>query len=115
MRSIVYVSIVCLGALLAAISCPHTFGQFPAAQGGPSTKSVIPRQPGGLLSDQLGVYRTIEGFLSEGGKVQTGTLLVDTVDGKKLDKPIPLVIRGAVVVDPRAARERGPGCGELIL
>ena len=78
---------------------PLAFGQLPVTPGGPNTESVKPRQPGGILSDQLGVYRTIEGFRLEGGKVETGTLLVDTVDGKKLDKPITLVIRGAVVVD----------------
>ena len=99
MRNIVYVGIVCVGASFAAISLPLAFGQLPVAPGGPSAKTVKPRQPGGILSDELGVYRTIEGVRSEGGKVETGTLLVDTVDGKKLDKPIPLVIRGAVVVD----------------
>lgn len=32
-----------------------------------------------------------------GGKVETGTLLVDTVDGKKLDQPIRLLVRGAAM------------------
>ncbi len=61
--------------------------------------TVKPRQPGGLLSDQLGVYLTIEGLRAEGAKVETGTLLVDTVDGKKLKNPVRLVIRGAVIED----------------
>ena len=99
MRNIVYVGIICVGASLAAISYPLAFGQIPVATGGPNTETVKPRQPGGILSDQLGVYRTIEGIRSDGGKVEIGTLLVDTVDGQKLDKPIPLLIRGAVVVD----------------
>ncbi len=99
MRNIVYVGIMCAGASLATISCPLAFGQLPVAPGVQKTESVTPRQPGGILSDELGVYRTIEGLRSEGGKVETGTLLVDTVDGKKLDKPIPLVVRGAVVVE----------------
>ena len=49
---------------------------------------------GGFLSDQLGTYLTIEGVKTEGGKIETGTFLVDTVNGKKLDKPISLLIRG---------------------
>jgi hypothetical protein len=99
MRNIVYVGIMCAGASLAVIPFPLAFGELPVATGGPNSESVKPRQPGGILSDELGAYRTIEGFRFEGGKVETGTLLVDTVDGKKLDKPITLLIRGAVVVD----------------
>lgn len=99
MRNILHVGIMCAGASLAAISFPLAFGQLPVAPGVQKTEAVTPRQPGGILSDELGVYRTIEDVRSEGGKVETGTLLVDTVDGKKLDKQIPLVIRGAVVVD----------------
>ncbi len=58
--------------------------------GGPVDRG--PRRPGGLLRDQLGEYLTIEGVLAEGGKIETGTLMVDTVDGKKLDKPVPVLI-----------------------
>lgn len=99
MRKIVCVGIMCVGASLVAISFPLAFGQLPVAPGVRKSESVRPRQPSGILSDELGVYRTIEGVRTEGGKVETGTLLVDTVDGKKLDNPIPLVIRGAIVVD----------------
>ncbi|VTR94509.1 sigma-70 family rna polymerase sigma factor : RNA polymerase sigma factor, sigma-70 family OS=Singulisphaera acidiphila (strain ATCC BAA-1392 / DSM 18658 / VKM B-2454 / MOB10) GN=Sinac_0185 PE=4 SV=1: Sigma70_r2: Sigma70_r4_2 [Gemmata massiliana] len=52
-----------------------------------------PRQPGGVFRDWLGEYLTIEGTLYEGGKVEAGTLLVDTVNGKKLDKPVSIVTR----------------------
>jgi RNA polymerase sigma factor (sigma-70 family) len=52
-----------------------------------------PRQPGGVLGDRLGEYLTIEGVLAEGVKIETGTFVVDTVNGKKLDKPVPIVIR----------------------
>lgn len=96
MRSIFYVGMIIAGASLAVIYSPPAVGQLPGAR---ITDSVKPRQPGGLLSDELGAYRTIEGSRLEGGKVETGTLLVDTVDGKKLDNPITLVIRGAVVVN----------------
>lgn len=76
-----------------------TFGQLKATPGAADSQSKGPRQPGGKLSNQLGVYRTIEGVRFVGGKVETGTLLVETVDGTKLDTPIPLLIRGGVVVD----------------
>jgi hypothetical protein len=55
--------------------------------------AVRPRQPGGLLGDRLGEYMTIEGVLAEGVKLETGTVLVDTVNGKKLDKPVAIVVR----------------------
>lgn len=99
MRNIVGVGIMCVGVSLTLISFPPAFGQSSVAPSGPKTEPVKAHQPGGVLSDQLGVYRTIEGIGSAGGKVETGTFLVDTVDGRKLDKPIPLVIRGAVVVN----------------
>ena len=99
MRNVVNLIIVCAGTALVAMTVPLTLGHGPVV--GDTAK---PRQPGGLLDDQLGMYLTIEGVRSEGGKVETGTLLVDTVDDKKLDKPIPLVIRGALVVDGNLQR-----------
>lgn len=91
-----YVGILCVGVLLATVAL--SFGQSPVA---PIMNTVVvkPLQPSGILGDQLGVYRTIEGSLSQGLKVETGTLVVDTVDGRKLDNPIPLLIRGAVIVN----------------
>ena len=54
-----------------------------------STKIPLqPRQPGGYLSDSLGTYLTIEGVLYDGnGKVESNSLVVDTVDGKRLEEP----------------------------
>jgi len=91
-----YAGIMCVVISLATASL--VFGQTPVA---PNANTVVvkPLQPTGVLGDELGVYRTIEGFLSEGIKVETGTLIVDTVDGKKLDQPVPMVIRGAVIVN----------------
>jgi hypothetical protein len=97
MRNTIKVGII--RTSLAAISFSLAFGQLPVAPGHSSTESVKLCQPGGILSDQLGVYRTIEGFKVEGGKVETGTLLVDTVDGKKLNELITLLIRDAIVVN----------------
>lgn len=91
-----YAGIMCVVLSLAAASL--SFGQTPVA---PNTNTVVakPFQPTGVLGDEIGVYRTIEGFLSEGIKVETGTLIVDTVDGKKLDQPVSMVIRGAMIVN----------------
>ncbi len=61
MRNIVNIGIMWTGASLAVISLPLAFGQFPVAPGVQQTKLVTPRQPGGILSDEIGVYRTIEG------------------------------------------------------
>ncbi|HEY2838174.1 MAG TPA: hypothetical protein VGJ26_03445, partial [Pirellulales bacterium] len=48
---------------------------------------------------QLGEYLTIEGVKDEGGKVEYGSLVVDTVNGKKLDKPISIMVTGAYIAD----------------
>jgi hypothetical protein len=44
--------------------------------------------PIGSLGCSLGGYLTIEGVRAERGKVGNRTILVDTVNGKKLDKPV---------------------------
>lgn len=85
-------------ALVGATEIPAILAQSTEAHT-PRSDHVRPLQPGGLLSDKLGEYQTIEGVLSEGLKTESGTLLVDTVNGQKLAKPIPLLIRGAVIVN----------------
>jgi hypothetical protein len=72
-------------------------GQAPAGLG--VAAAARPRQPGGLLSDRLGEYLTIEGVLVEKGKVETNTLLVDSVNGRVLAKPIAIVVAGYAIVD----------------
>jgi len=53
-----------------------------------------PRQPGGYLNATLGTYLTIEGVLYDGkGKVESNSLMVDTVNGKKLDKPLLMLVQ----------------------
>lgn len=99
MRNVVYVGSTCAGIAFIALTVPLALGQLPTARSGANTETVKPRQPGGLLGNQLGTYLTIEGIMSEGVKIETGTLLVDTVDGKKLDNPLSLVIRGASIVN----------------
>jgi hypothetical protein len=92
MKGSVYSGIVCAGALLGAMAVPLAVGQPPVALGGAKGEAARPRQPSGYFGD-LGKYLTIEGVRTEGAKVETGTLLVDTVNGRKLDQPIPVVVR----------------------
>lgn len=99
MRHPICFGIICAGLALVALTVPIAVGQLPVAPGGAISATVTARQPGGLLRDQLGTYLTIEGVKLEGGKVESSTLLVDTVDGNELDKPISLVIRGAAVLN----------------
>lgn len=89
---------VCGGVMLATtILCatvnPFAMAQIPSATNDAKAKTFRPYQPGGILRDQLGVYLTIEGVRTDAGKVESGTLLVDTVDGQLLQKPIPVLIR----------------------
>ncbi len=44
--------------------------------------------PTGLLGKPIGTYLTIEGVRAEEGKVGVNTLLVDTLNGKKLERPV---------------------------
>lgn len=44
--------------------------------------------PKGRLAHPLGTYLKIEGVRAESGKVGSQTLLVDTINGNKLDQPI---------------------------
>ena len=89
----VYSWVLCGGATFCALAIPAVIGQPPRVLGKPNAKeATVPRQPGGYLSDSTGKYLTIEGVKVEGGKVESNTLLVDTVDGERLDVPIPLAI-----------------------
>lgn len=92
MKRFIYSGIACAGVALYAMAIPMTLSQSPVGPGGAKAGAGRPRQPGGLFGDQLGKYLTIEGVRAERGKVETGTLLADTVDGKKLDKPIGVLI-----------------------
>ena len=93
MQRFIHARIACVAAVLCAMVVPDALGRSPAVQGGAPVEAARPRQPGGLLGDTLGIYLTIEGVLYDGkGKVESNTLMVDTVDGKKLDTPIGILI-----------------------
>lgn len=57
----------------------------------PGYRTVEP--PVGTLGYRIGSYLTIEGVRAEKGKVGVHTLLVDTISGYKLDKPVGIWIQ----------------------
>lgn len=74
--------------------------------------AVVPR---GRLGFQLGTYLTVEGIKAERGKIGDRTLIVDTVNGQKLDKPINVPLEGVTPL-PSGVRcaVRGYETGEMI-
>lgn len=99
MGKVGYFGILYLGSAFIAMATPLAIAQVPNAQGVVETETVTARQPGGLLGERLGTYLTIGGVRSEGVKLESGTFLVDTINGKKLDKPVSVLIRGASIVN----------------
>lgn len=99
MSRFAHFGLACAAIALVVKGAPLAVRQLSGAEGVPNAPGAVARQPGGLLHDELGSYLTIEGVLSEGAKAETGTLLVDTVNFKKLEKPISIVVRGAIVVN----------------
>lgn len=93
MKPLVYAGLVLSTAALGALVFPIHAAQLPAAPDPAGAQTHRPLQPGGLLTDYVGVYLTIEGVRAEGGKVESNTLVVDTVNGKKLEKPVSLLVR----------------------
>lgn len=77
--------------------------------------NVRPHPPGGLLEDQLGTYHTIEGVLYDGrGKVESNTLVVDRVNGNRLDQPLHVLVRGVKLPANRRCVLKGYELGEMI-
>jgi len=107
----------CFSAIaLLAILCATT---AVSAQTVAQTKQIEklpqrPRQPTGHLGP-LGTYRTIEGVLYAGrGKVESNTLVVDVVDGKRLEKPIHILIKNARIPPKVRCVLKGYELGEMI-
>lgn len=93
MKRIVYSGMACAGAALCATTISIAVGQPPVGPGGGKVVEITrPRQPGGYFGE-IGKYLTIEGVRSEAVKIQDGTLVVDTVNGKKLEQPIQTEVR----------------------
>jgi len=75
---------------------------------------IQPSQPTGHLG-ALGTYRTIEGVLYDGnGKVESNTLVVDVVDGKRLDKPIHILVKNTLIPAKVRCVLKGYELGEMI-
>lgn len=75
---------------------------------------LTPRQPSGYLV-ALGTYFTIEGVLYDGGgKVESNTLVVEIVDGKRLDKPIQILVKNARIPPKVRCVLKGYELGEMI-
>ena len=74
-----------------------------------------PRLPSGYLTAQLGAYVTVEGVLYDGGgKVESNSLVVDTVNGKKLDKPLLIVLKNVRLPAKTRCVLKGYELGEMI-
>lgn len=121
-----FVAVLCVAALLGAsdrtLAGDQTVPAEPpgAAAERPADKpaerpSSRPRWPGGLLGDTLGEYLTIEGVPSDGrGKVESNTLLVDRLNGEKLDRPIPTRVRNVRLPAEGRCVLKGYELGEMI-
>lgn len=84
----------------------------------PETKTELPlepRQPGGNLSNDVGRYLTIEGVVYDGsGKVESNSLVVDTVNGKKLEKSAIVLIKNVRLPLKERCVLKGYELGEMI-
>jgi hypothetical protein len=96
LKGFAWCAVACAGAVIGVSVAPFAVGQpqpqLPVAPPGGGKADLVerPRPPGGLLGDSIGEFLTIEGVKVEDGKPVERTLLVDTVDGKKLPKAVPI-------------------------
>lgn len=95
MKRLLCLGILCATALILGQSDSASVDAQVPTESAPAQRLPLqPRQPGGFLKNGLGVYVTIEGVLYSGeGKVESNSLVVDTVDGNKLEEPILILIK----------------------
>jgi hypothetical protein len=105
---------MCVFAVLSALAMPLAIGQQPPAPGGGKVEPNGPRHPSGKLGDDLGAYLTIEGMKLEEGKVGERTLIVNTVNGKRLKKPIPIWIHNLDLPSKTRCVFKGYETGHMI-
>jgi hypothetical protein len=89
-------------------------GEPPPPPGGGKVEAAGPRWPGGRLGESLGEYLTIEGVRAEEGKVGTQTLIVDTVGGKKLAKPVHIWVANVILPAGKRCVLKGYETGSMI-
>src|SRR6266516_2322935 len=83
-------SLVWTAAIACIITMPRATAEPTAPGGG---KVIGPLTPTGKLGSYLGEYLTVEGVRAEEGKVRKWSLIVNSVGGKKLDKPVPILVQ----------------------
>jgi hypothetical protein len=103
--------LVWTAAIACMIAMPRATAEPTAPGGG---KVIAPLTPTGKLGSYLGEYLTIEGVRAEVGKVGKKTLIVDTVGGKKLDKPIHIWVHNLELPAEKRCVLKGYESGEMI-
>jgi hypothetical protein len=107
-----------VGAAVCTLTTPHAIGQPAVGPGGGKVEAsgpgIRPLIPVGILGVHLGQYVTIEGVRDEEGTFkETQTLLVDTIGGKKLDKPIHLRVNNVKLPAKKRCVFKGYESGEM--
>lgn len=111
-KSLPSLAVIALLALLCAAADVSAQSVAQAKQSGNLPLQL--RRPTGHLG-RLGAYRTIEGVLYDGrGKMESNTLVVDVVDGKRLDKPIHILVKNARIPAKIRCVLKGYELGEMI-
>ncbi|HKA08586.1 MAG TPA: hypothetical protein VKD71_15110 [Gemmataceae bacterium] len=105
-------SVVRTAAIVCLIAIPRATAE-PTAPGGGKVIAAPP-MPAGKLGTYLGEYLKIEGVRAEFGKVGKQTLIVDTVGGKKLDKPIHMWVQNLELPAKKRCVLKGYELGEMI-
>lgn len=100
-------------AVLGSLS--ETLADEPVPDFGKGGRRLLrPRGPEGILNNRLGAYLTIEGVRAEGFKTGTRTFLVDTVNGKKLPKPVSIWVQNLDLPPRKRCVLKGYENGKMI-
>lgn len=110
------IEMLCVATLACLISVSSVLlAQPPGTSGRAASVPARPRQPGGLLKDSLGLFTTIEGTMYDGGgKVESNTLVVDTVDGNKLGRAVMVLVTNVQLPARTRCILKGYELGEMI-
>jgi hypothetical protein len=104
-----------MACAIAVADSQVTLAQEPTKPEVEKQLPLRPHQPSGFLTDTLGTYVTIEGTLYEGsGKVESNSLVVDTVDDRKLQHPILVKVKNVRLPARIRCVLKGYELGEMI-
>lgn len=98
---------------IGAVVLPWALGQPLPTPNLPKGELNGPREPRGVFGD-LGQYLTVEGLRLNGTFTGNSTLLVDTVCGKKLDKPVSIWIENLELPAKKRCVFKGYELGRMI-